>query len=181
MTLTQLFTNIANAIRSKKGTSALIQAEDFPNEIITIEAGGNEEIFSIGIDYRPTINTSAWASAKIPLNKVLSEINQSSLSIYDGGIKIGEGVDRVKVSARICYWNYNATGEVDLIILKNSTDVIHIYDSCKVANQIDSINLNPVVLDVEQNDILYLYIVKGDNANMTILENYATNMTAEVV
>lgn len=38
-TLTQLFTSIANAIRAKKGTSALIEAEDFPTEIAGIEIG----------------------------------------------------------------------------------------------------------------------------------------------
>lgn len=38
-TLTQLFTSIANAIRAKKGTQALIEAEDFPNEIDTIQTG----------------------------------------------------------------------------------------------------------------------------------------------
>lgn len=36
MTLTQLFTNIANAIRSKKGTSETIVAENFPQEISSI-------------------------------------------------------------------------------------------------------------------------------------------------
>jgi hypothetical protein len=36
MTLTQLFTNIANAIRSKKGTSGTIVAENFPQEISSI-------------------------------------------------------------------------------------------------------------------------------------------------
>ena len=39
MTLTQLFTSIANAIRSKKGTSATIVAEDFPTEISSIQTG----------------------------------------------------------------------------------------------------------------------------------------------
>lgn len=44
-TLTQLFTSIANAIRAKKGTSSLIEAEDFPTEISTITTGhlDNEE------------------------------------------------------------------------------------------------------------------------------------------
>ncbi len=36
MTLTQLFTSIANAIRTKKGTSDSIYAENFPNEISEI-------------------------------------------------------------------------------------------------------------------------------------------------
>lgn len=45
MTLTQLFTAIANAIRGKKGTQATIKAEDFPTEIAGITTGKltNEE------------------------------------------------------------------------------------------------------------------------------------------
>lgn len=40
--LTELFTDIANAIRTKKGTSGLINAEDFPDEISTISGGGGD-------------------------------------------------------------------------------------------------------------------------------------------
>mgnify|MGYP006992075141 CR=1 FL=1 len=39
MTLTTLFTNIADAIRTKTGTESLIKAEDFPQEIGNIPAG----------------------------------------------------------------------------------------------------------------------------------------------
>ena len=39
MTLTQLFTAIANAIRAKKGTSGTIIAENFPTEIASITTG----------------------------------------------------------------------------------------------------------------------------------------------
>lgn len=39
MTLTQLFTNIANAIRAKTGSSETIKAEDFPTEISDITTG----------------------------------------------------------------------------------------------------------------------------------------------
>lgn len=40
MTLTELFTGIANAIRSKDGTTATITAEDFPARITAIPSGG---------------------------------------------------------------------------------------------------------------------------------------------
>jgi len=45
MTLVQLFTAIANAIRTKKGTSETIKAENFPTEIADITTGhlDNEE------------------------------------------------------------------------------------------------------------------------------------------
>ena len=39
--LTQLFTNIANAIRNKKGSVGIIKAADFPAEIESIEVGGS--------------------------------------------------------------------------------------------------------------------------------------------
>jgi hypothetical protein len=41
--LIELFTNIANAIRNKKGTVGTIKATDFPAEIASIEAGGGSE------------------------------------------------------------------------------------------------------------------------------------------
>lgn len=181
MTLTQLFTSIANAIRTKKGTSALIQAEDFADEISTIKVGGSEEVLTISINTRPTITNNAWTAVKIGLNSILSQTNSNALSLYNNGIKIGTGISRIKVSGRLGYWNYNATGEVDLCIYKNSTDTIHIYDSCKVASQIEGIDLNPVVIDVAENDVIYLYVVKGNNTGLTILDGYATNITVEVV
>lgn len=42
-TLTELFTNIANAIRNKKGTSEKIKASDFPGEIENLSSGGSSE------------------------------------------------------------------------------------------------------------------------------------------
>ena len=42
--LTQLFTNIANAIRNKKGSDGIIKAADFPAEIESIEVGGGEVV-----------------------------------------------------------------------------------------------------------------------------------------
>jgi hypothetical protein len=42
--LTQLFTNIANAIRNKKGSDGIIKAVDFPAEIESIEVGGGEVV-----------------------------------------------------------------------------------------------------------------------------------------
>ena len=42
MTLTQLFTNIANAIRTKKNKTGTIAATNFPSEILTISTGSEE-------------------------------------------------------------------------------------------------------------------------------------------
>lgn len=47
MELKELFTQIANAIRSKKMTSAQIPATSFPNEIASIEGGAAVENFGV--------------------------------------------------------------------------------------------------------------------------------------
>lgn len=44
MVLTELFTNIANAIRSKDGTSGLINATDFPDRITNIPNDGSDTL-----------------------------------------------------------------------------------------------------------------------------------------
>jgi hypothetical protein len=44
MTLTELFTNIANAIRAKTGSTEPIIAEDFPSAIEAIEVGVSENL-----------------------------------------------------------------------------------------------------------------------------------------
>lgn len=57
-TLTQLFTSIANSIRAKKGTQALIQAEDFPTEIADLPLG--------------KLTNEQYADANRDLNNILS-------------------------------------------------------------------------------------------------------------
>lgn len=48
MALTDLFTNIANAIRTKDGTTELIIANDFPTRILNIPSGGTSDNFATG-------------------------------------------------------------------------------------------------------------------------------------
>lgn len=47
MNLATLCKNIADAIRAKKGTSALIDPQDFPTEIASIPSGGSDKLAQV--------------------------------------------------------------------------------------------------------------------------------------
>ena len=51
MNLTELFTSIANAIRTKKGTTELINATDFPNEIANLKTNNAKITNASGLFY----------------------------------------------------------------------------------------------------------------------------------
>ena len=61
MTLKELFTAIANAIRDKKGTTAQINAQNFPNEIASIPKASG----SISINSNGTHNVTNYAVANV--------------------------------------------------------------------------------------------------------------------
>lgn len=64
-TLTHFLTDVADAIREKKGTSAQISAQNFDTEIASIIGGG--ELEPIALHYYFDDNTSAYASGDIAL------------------------------------------------------------------------------------------------------------------
>lgn len=71
MTLTQLFTAIANAIRAKKGTSEAIIAENFSTEIDSIEIGklSNEEYSEANTDLDTILDDVVIPSEEISITE----------------------------------------------------------------------------------------------------------------
>ena len=98
MCLTNLFTDIADAIRSKKGTTDGIIAENFPSEILSIETSGGETTTSEG--------------AKI--FKTIEEMNSSSNnSEGDYAVVIGDSYKGVEQTSAITSLKFPETVVLD--------------------------------------------------------------------
>ena len=91
MTLTELFTQIADAIRSKKGTSAIIPALNFPKEISDISS--NDLLYYAGeytvtpktssqpLETRDRVMTENLTVGKIPYFEVTNTANGKTVTI----------------------------------------------------------------------------------------------------
>lgn len=122
--------------------------------------------------------TSTKNNQKIPLT--LSSSKGTKLSITDdGGIKIGAGVDKVLVNAQIYFFtgSNHADGK-NVYIYKNDTAV------CRGARR-DNYNYifipaGSVLIDVAENDVIYLY-AKNDIDGATVIGEGLINTYINVI
>lgn len=132
---------------------------------------------------RQTITGAVWSSTTITLANFSA--NNSAFAISNGGIKVNAktyGISKVKVYGTLSYNAYNARGETDIEIYKNSTLVVKKYGACQQTQEITSITSAPVYVDVADGDTFYLKVVKGNATSMVILpENASTSLTVEVI
>ena len=101
-TLTSLFTDIANAIRAKKGTSADIVADNFPSEIASIPSGGITPSGKKLITDTSETDVAAFATAQISSDTLLAENIKKDVNILGvvgsfegGGGGLPEGITAV--------------------------------------------------------------------------------------
>ncbi len=183
-----LTTLILNKLKNRKGgitptgtINITTNGETDVTTYATANVNVQDDIIYANITNRITNTGAAWAGVKVPMETATTSLTSSKLSLTeDGGIKIGSGVSKIMVSAKLTYFSYNSTGEVDISIYKNSTEIFHAYESAKVSGEIHSINLNPVLTSCAENDVFYLYVNKNASSSMTILEGASTNIVVEV-
>ena len=64
--LTDFLTGVANAIRAKKGTTALINPQNFESEIVSISGGGGSELNIAYGDTAPEDTSKLWVKTTEP-------------------------------------------------------------------------------------------------------------------
>lgn len=76
-TLTSLFSDIANAIRAKKGTSADIVADNFPSEIASIPSGGITPSGSVTLTEEDTYDVTEKATAVVDMSATRANLAEA--------------------------------------------------------------------------------------------------------
>lgn len=148
MTLVQLFTAIANAIRAKTGSSETIKAEDFPAEINSIPSGGGypPDWSEIGYEETPSSIIEAFNYAKeIQDNWDSSITSMNNKYMSDGILQIFPLVDTSNVTTMNHAFNSSNLGSVALINTSNVTSMNNTFRSCKNLIEVPLLNTNKVI------------------------------------
>ena len=131
----------------------------------------------------------SFSNAYTKLNLSAGTTFGTKLSVSSNQVKIGSGVNHIKVSATFGY-NYTSAGMRYLRITKNwnasSIDTTSIamqqtYENS--TNHVGTIAITDVVVPVSEGDLIamYVYGLSGDSARYTTSGMIQTNMTIEVV
>ena len=156
----------------------------FPKYANSVEADGH--------DLRKSIITSSLTTDINPAStgnytKITLDASASfgtRLSAYNGGVKIGEGVSQVTVSARVA-WQTTGAGIRYARICKNSYSVDNTIDwvaQTMASGEYWNLVIPPTVVAVSPDDVLYLYYFTS-NGDLIIgsTSGKRTSMTIEFV
>lgn len=121
-------------------------------------------------------SSSTRGAQKLNLVKFIS--NGSKFTIENGGVKIGAGISRIKVSAQGMVTD-GGSGATQILLQLYKNDQLFVNNGIYAHQDWLSVTLPPLVLDVEEGDIIYLY-VGCDNSPQTIYSRYnSTNLYVE--
>lgn len=109
--------------------------------------------------YTGSTTISSTAHVKLTLTEKVR--NGSLLSISNGGIRIGAGVTKVEVSGNVYFsTGMNSGDSLRSFIYKNDEVIAHNFNRC--SGTYEDRPISPVLLNVSEGDIIYLY---GSNAS----------------
>ena len=144
MTLVELFTSIANAIRGKKGTTDLINATDFATEIENIEIGAKMGTNITG--------ANADTSGRVTITKLITELPELTFSsditnlqnLFSGFSNLKE-IPKLNIFGTITNMSSMFNGcslitEVPNLDTSNCTNLYNIFSGCTSLAKVPNLN-----------------------------------------
>lgn len=124
---------------------------------------------------RPSSNISISSTGNKKITLATNDFqNGSNLSISSGGIKIGAGITKVKVSGTVYFSaGTNAGDSLRCVIYKNDTIVAENYGRAGTTGTYETRSIIPTPITVAQNDIIYLYYSNATAGRGTISSSAA--------
>ena len=114
-----------------------------------------------GYSWSATI--AAYGTSKINLNASVN--NTSQLTLTDGGIKIGAGISKIRISGQCAVYR-GTTGGYGIRIYKNN-DVVASADENFTDWTISTFVVANRIIEVSENDMIYLYIKSNSSSQST--------------
>lgn len=148
-------------------------------KIENLEVTSKKHVMTAGLtdDY---ITADLSDLEKLKINKVFCSCGDK-LTITEEGIKIGDGVSKVKVSGQIYFFtNVTKTGDSIAAIYKNNKQIV--IHNQRFTDNYEHITLPEKLIDVIKGDIINL-AVRSEKATGALIKNYETGtfLTVEVV
>lgn len=128
------------------------------------------------ITVRKTNDSKNFGQATIVMDAVVSSVG-ARLTLSNSGIKIGNDVSKVLISGNV-FFDSSGKSYGWVSLRKNNVDT-GIQAIASTSNgSYGSVSITPVILEVEENDIITLY---NNESNSNIRGEYATYMTVQVI
>lgn len=148
MTLTQLFTAIANAIRAKKGTSGTIVASNFPTEIASITTGhlDNTEYEEANDDLDDILEGSTPITIYPPDWSELGYSNtpQGILNDFNYAKEIYDNWDNTQTNLSSKFASDTTLKYMPLVDTSNATNTMSMFNGCSNLINLPLINISNV-------------------------------------
>lgn len=159
-------------------------------KVVNTQTENDTDVYSCNYinSLRPSIITAGLeseleitGSTTLQLNRILSSTG-NKLSLQNGGIKIGAGVSKIKVSGCLLE-EVNDIGLYGCYIYKNEAllaNAINVgFNYIPVANQMFKTTCQPILVDVQEGDTIYLnaYV---NQSNLTVKIKTYNGRTANI-
>lgn len=161
----------------------------FPVDEQSVEINGVNAVRSVMTRYLTADITNLTANSYVKINlNGSNSFGDKLTTTSDGGIKIGAGVSQILVSGRMLV-SCSVIGTQYIRICKNDASssanmlgwVSHTNTTTSAA--FETINVTPALVNVQENDVIYMYYYVPDSSGAIYGNNYGnqTSLTVETI